>query len=215
MCLALGCGRAGTSKPAAQVADVPAALEKAGAELRRDETRPSKPVVAVYFTNCALDDDTLALLRRLPSLTTLSFRDCAEPPASRLREVSSLSSLRKLWLSGCTWVTDDDLKDVASLRSLQELVLNGCNRVTDTGVKQLGGLQRLHWLDLGDCTQVTDAGLKDLGSLQRLQRLGLGGCAKVTDAGEVDLKKALPKCAITREQYDYTRTGVRDAAPKE
>jgi hypothetical protein len=207
LCLALGCGRGAKPKP--QVDDVPAALKQAGAELRLDDKRPGKPIVAVYFVKCPLNDDTIELLRRLPNLSTVSFRDCTEPPESRLKEVATIANLRKLYLSGCTWVTDADLKEVANLRSLSELVLNGCERVTDSGVKELAPLQRLQWLELGECRQLTDAGLKPLAGLKQLRRLGLSGCDKITDAGEADLKTALTRCAITREQYDYTRTGVR------
>ncbi|HWB10439.1 MAG TPA: hypothetical protein VG826_14500 [Pirellulales bacterium] len=45
---------------------------------------------------------------------------------------------------------------------------------------------------------VTDAGLFHLKRLTGLKELVIYGCSGVTDAGIVTLKKALPKCQITR-----------------
>jgi hypothetical protein len=46
-------------------------------------------------------------------------------------------------------------------------------------------------------TQVTDAGLKELPALMNLEKLYLTQ-TKVTEAGLVQLRRALPKCAIVR-----------------
>jgi hypothetical protein len=203
-----GPGAAGEQAGPTAPEEVVAALEQAGASFRRAEDRPGKPVVAVYFTDATINDPSLALLKRLPNLNTLGLRGCRLPNEG-IKEVAALSRLQKLYLSDCPWVTDTDLKELTSLKRLKELVLTGCTRVTDSGLKDVAAFAQLQLLELSECRQISDAGLKELASLQRLQRLGLSGCDKVTAAGEKELKTALPKCAITREPYDFTRTGVR------
>ncbi|MFC1596696.1 leucine-rich repeat domain-containing protein [Planctomycetota bacterium] len=113
---------------------------------------------------------------------------------ARLEHLKGLKYLRMLDLNG-TQVTDAGLEHLKGMTSLQELNLNG-TQVTDAGLehlKRLTSLKRL-WLDN---TQITDAGLKRLKGMTNLQGLTLSN-TQVTDAGVDDLKKALPKCNITR-----------------
>lgn len=186
---------------------IPAALKEMGADLQFDEGRPQKPITAAYFKDQGLSADTFVLLRRLPTLTTLSLKGC-QLPADGIQEVASLSNLRKLFLTDCAWVTDADLKELTRLKQLRILVLTGCTRVTDGGLKNLAACPQLRSLELMDCKQVSDAGLKDLTALKQLQHLGLSGCAGVTAEGEAAVKAALPHCRISREPYDFTRVGV-------
>jgi hypothetical protein len=69
-------------------------------------------------------------------------------------------------------------------------------KVSDTDLAHLQGLTNLQALDLSQ-TKVGDAGLAHRKGLANLQVLFLGG-TKVSAAGVADLKKALPRCHISR-----------------
>ncbi len=194
--------------PAALPDDIPAALEKAGADVSRDENKKNKPVTAVYFKEQPVNENTLALLKRIPSLTSLSLRGC-QVTTTGLKEVAATPSLQKLFLVDCTWLTDADLTELTPLQGLRELVLTGCEKITDAGLKDVALLKNLRLLELAECKQISDAGLKELRPLKNLRRLGLSHCEKVTEAGQKELTAAVPQCIITRDQYDLSRTGVR------
>jgi WD40 repeat protein len=147
-----------------------AALEKVGAGIRRDETRPGKPVVWVDLTKRAQVTD------------------------ADLKGLKDLKNLQMLNL-GLTRATDACLKGLKDLKSLQTLNLP-LTQVTDEGLKDLKDLQGLLILNLGG-TQVTDAGLKNLRGLKSLQLLDLTN-TRVTDAGLQDIKEALPKCRVIK-----------------
>lgn len=69
--------------------------------------------------------------------------------------------------------------------------------MTDAGLKVLAASKQLQFLGLIGCQKVTDAGLKELAACKQLKSLDVRLCPKVTDAGVADLKKALPKLAVT------------------
>ena len=64
------------------------------------------------------------------------------------------------------------------------------------GLKVVKGMTELKELGLSG-TKITDAGLKDLAGLKQLETLYLNQ-TKTTEAGVAELKKALPKCTISR-----------------
>jgi Leucine-rich repeat (LRR) protein len=145
------------------------AIEKFGGKVVRDDNAPDRPVVEVDLSYTEFTDAGLKRLAPLKRLQTLKL--------TRTR------------------VTDAGLKELASLKTLQTLTLAG-TQVTDAGLKELAGLKSLRLLFL-DSTRVTDAGLRELAELKSLQFLDLAG-TQVTDAGVAELRKALPKCKITR-----------------
>jgi uncharacterized protein (TIGR02996 family) len=111
-----------------------------------------------------------------------------------LEHLAGLTHFQELHLEG-TGVTDAGLRHLAGLTQLQKLFLDE-TQVTGPGLRHLAGLRRLQELNL-DRTQVTDAGLGHLAGLTQLRTLHLEGTA-ATRAGIKELKKALPRCQITR-----------------
>lgn len=91
-------------------------------------------------------------------------------------------------------VTDGWLKELAAFPQLQALDLNW-TEVSDVGMKDLAALTQLQVLYLAE-TKVGDAGLKDLTALKQLSILDLSG-TEVTAAGVAELRRALPKVAVT------------------
>ena len=163
-----------TSTARADEAAAIAALEKLGAKIMRDEKKPSKPIVEVKLTGAKVTDADLAGL------------------VPHLKELKSLPALT---LTGAA-VTDAGLAHLKELKSLPALVLAG-TKVTDAGLVHLKELKSLTFVSLSG-TAVTDAGLVHLKELNSLTAIRLQGAKNVTDAGVADLRKALPKCQITR-----------------
>ncbi len=111
-----------------------------------------------------------------------------------MKELAGLTRMRDLDLSD-TKVTDLGLKQLAGMKQLQSLQLRSLD-VTDEGLKVVKGMTELKELGLSG-TKITDAGLKELAGLKQLETLYLNQ-TKTTEAGVAELKKALPKCTISR-----------------
>jgi hypothetical protein len=56
------------------------------------------------------------------------------------------------------------LQQITGVTSLQHLNLSGCKGVTDSGIAHLGGRTALQHLDLNGCESVTDIGVAHLRS---------------------------------------------------
>ena len=95
-------------------------------------------------------------------------------------------------------ITDSDLALLGQELLLQAIDLSGCDQITDDGLKHLRGLTLLRYLNLNKCDKITDTGLAQLHGLTQLQELYLVGCKQITYAGVSKLKKALPRCKISK-----------------
>lgn len=111
--------------------------------------------------------------------------------------IRRLNRLKKLYLSGCTLLTDAALDDLKGL-PLQKLGLVDC-RFTDAGLESLKGHTSLEKLDLSGCP-VSDEGMKHLKPMVSLQKLSLFGCTRVTAVGFRHLEE-LPRL----QEVSYSR----------
>jgi serine/threonine protein kinase len=199
-----------------------AMLNRLRARVQRDESRPSRPVVAIAFKDtppeslpspdCGVwkvTDADLKLLTTFDRLQSLDLTDARLVTDAALKDLSSLRQLRHLYL-GRTRVTDAGLKDVAALRQLRGLGLEEIE-VTDAGVRDVAGLTQLTYLNLGG-THLTDAGMKELAPLTQLRMLCLYDTA-VTDAAMRDLLgfSRLEKLLIG--DTAVTEAGLKELAP--
>jgi hypothetical protein len=82
-------------------------------------------------------------------------------------------------------VSDADLERIATMIDAEKIEINSYSNRSDG-------------FSMQENNTVTDAGLFHLKRLTGLKELVINGCSGVTDAGIVALKKALPKCQITR-----------------
>lgn len=208
-----------SSGPWAQAQDRTEAQERAVAELQRlgalikfDESKPGKPVRAIDFlsdrppTEATLallsefphleyvglhgnvTDAGLARLQGLTSLKRLIFNDV---PLSRqgLEHLEHLPRLTDLcmFLNGPSAAVFDDeaMGVIPRLPALRSLLI-GCKGLTDTGLKHLEGMNRLHALSISS-DQITDAGVAHLKGLTALESLQVSG-PRITDAGVAHLK---------------------------
>jgi hypothetical protein len=149
----------------------------------------------VSLSHPNLTDHQLRRICALPGVESLDFNDCSITNV-QLRIVAGVRGLEVLSLRE-TAITDAGLPELTGMRNLNWLIL-GSGSITDSGLRHLEGMRGLIAVDLSNCPKITDAGLRHLEGLRGLARLELTGCPKITDAGVARLKKALPKCKITR-----------------
>lgn len=123
--------------------------------------------------------------------------DLSHYPATGIKKILlHFKSLRKINLTGCSFLSDDDLKAVADFPKLESLSLRDCPQITDAGLKHLSFLYELKQLDLSHFAlsptnknlKVTDLGLRYLRCCTKLERLDLSNC-NITDVSLKELSK--------------------------
>ena len=112
------------------------------------------------------------------------------------RAFAAFKSLRILQLNGCPAVTDDALVAVELPPTLERLDLQAMP-ATAAGLSRMRIPPKLQRLNLHASTSIDDAAVPHLKKLTSLTELLLQRTG-ITDAGVEELKKALPKCAISR-----------------
>jgi hypothetical protein len=165
-----------------------AALEAMSATLL---TRGDK-VIEINLADADATRSTLALLPKFPALVDLNCSG-VHAAGSAFDPLKELKGLETLTLKQ-TQFADGQVADLTGMTALKDLSLSGCTGITDDGVKQLAKLGALEQLDLNH-TNVTDAGLEALQSLKKLKNLRIQH-TKATAAGVAALKKALPDLTI-------------------
>ena len=84
-----------------------------------------------------------ALAKGAPALSELDLVDCRELGDAGLRSLRAVTSLRRLDLSGCQWVSVDA---ITSLEQLEELVVRDMPRIDTEAMQLLRAMPRLRWL---------------------------------------------------------------------
>jgi Leucine-rich repeat (LRR) protein len=156
------------------------AFERLGAIVKRDDTKPNKPVIGLRFgLRNPIPDTTPEIIKDyILDIVGVFLRkdgpqkDVAKPPDPNIPAVIK--------------VTDADLNEVSKLEYLETLDLS-FGEITNQALEHIKGLKKLQTLDLRN-TQVNDAGLAMLEELPSLKHLYLTNCP-VTDDGLVHLQK--------------------------
>jgi hypothetical protein len=139
-----------------------------------------------------VEDDDLAPLEALTSLTQVSLQGCSVTGAG-VRHIQGCKDL--VFINLCnTLVTDADVSQLNRFTDLKSLLLASTG-VSDAGLLHLKSLKKLNCLAL-DETAVTNAGLDQLKALANLEYIYLDG-TKVTSDGVAALQEALPDCQIS------------------
>jgi internalin A len=154
-------------------------FQRIGATIERDETRPGRPVVAVWFGTDTKTDESWERYSDLVLPDT-----AAKVTDQDVKELPAFPFLEKLDLCS-SQVTDDGLKELAALKNLQVLDLRK-TKISDSGLQVLQQLKKLKRLYLTGCT-VSDAALVHLRDLADLEVLSLGR-TNVTGEGLSQLK---------------------------
>jgi hypothetical protein len=102
-------------------------------------------------TNC--DQKTLASLSACSTLKTLELNDCKKLQDQGFEHLKELP-LEKLFISGCSNMTDEALSCIGNMKQLQNLALSHCTNITDEGIKKLS-IPGLRTVDLSCCHQLT------------------------------------------------------------
>lgn len=171
--------------------------------------------------NKNVDDKGLKLFERCKNLTWIRLDGCKAVTNDGIANLKNCKNLTYLGL-GNTKVTDDglevfkDCKDITYLglfetdtsvkgikhfekcEKLSEAQL-GLTNLNDEGLKVLLNFNGLKELDLIG-TDLSDEGLLTLAKLTKLKKLNLTK-TKVTDSGIAKLRKELPDCKITTQDW--------------
>lgn len=161
----------------------------------------------LHVTDASVSD---AILDPIASLPDIEWLILSHTPVEdrRMERIATLRKLKKLDLSH-THVGDAALDPISRLPNLYSLRL-GTTKVTDAGLPVLGRMTQLENLDLWPC-DITDDGIMHLQTLTNLKELTIG--PNITKAGADKLRKALPKCEISRLKTNFgavSRPDVED-----
>jgi Leucine-rich repeat (LRR) protein len=154
----------------------------------------------VYLDSDQATNDDLAIIKKLPSVSTLTLRRCRITDAGQVH-LKDLADLQYLILADMP-ITDAGLVHLEGLPKLQELTV-ACPKVSGPGLK---GLTKLKELGLEN-SAVTDADLAHLKGLTRLECLNLGKTA-ITDAGLVHLKPLINLDRLFLDSTQVTDAGL-------
>jgi internalin A len=145
-----------------------AALEKLGATITRDESKPRRPVLRVNLARNATDAD-VKLLLELPGLDWLAL-DQSQITGDGLKRLKALKTLRHLDINGHL-LTRGNLKLIKEIKALQFLGLFG-HEVTDASLANLDELDKLQGLTIGYAL-ITEEGYQRITHFKELKELFL------------------------------------------
>lgn len=154
-------------------------------------------------------DDGLFCLRGHSALRELSLGpDNSRVTGVGFRQLTFLQNLRKLELPNTGVDDDSDVSELSELTRLECLDLSGTRRITDGALSSIGRLKNLKELYLKNAA-VSSAGLARIRSLKNLETLDLGGNERVDDTGMRHLA-ALPRLRQLRlDGTNVTSRGLR------
>src|SRR5262245_22213218 len=141
-------------------------LEKAGAQVKLDDSLPREAHLAVTFDK--LDDKAAAELKGLKHVGKLTVEDASKLTDKSLAVIGTWSELRELSLTK-PGITNAGMAPIKGLKQLRKLYLIDA-KVYDSGVAVLKTLDRLEELDLSGSgiTNAAGATFKDLPDLTLL-----------------------------------------------
>jgi Leucine-rich repeat (LRR) protein len=139
----------------------------------------------------------------LPSLERLELKNNSLT-VEGIRAVAKLKSLKRLyiWNFALDEFGDDSLAPLAELKGLELLSL-WLPALSDATLKMAGKLQGLTALELTGCSKFTDAGFAHLRESKSLRSVRVLDCDGISEEAMDQLRKALPKCEVTRKKEPY------------
>jgi len=150
------------------------------------------PVLVQNRGQGATDENSIAYLKDMPSLETLSWRE-AKFEQSDFEAIGSLHQLRKLFVYYSN-MNDEGLSKLKGMTNLEMLGLSG-TEITDAGLAHLASLPKLTYLSIAK-TKLTDDGISHLEKMTSLREIELFR-TNVTREGVKSLQSALPGCQIS------------------
>ena len=130
------------------------------------EDLTSLEIFWLAYPDINIGDNELEVFSSMTSLRELDVRllrkNITDPFTDQgFSQLSELTALKRLQLSGNTMVTNNGLKALSKMSSLENIRMYRCERITDAGLKHLEGLTLLKRLYLTD-SQVTEEGMLGL-----------------------------------------------------
>jgi serine/threonine protein kinase/Leucine-rich repeat (LRR) protein len=166
-------------------------------------------VHSLDLSKTGVGDADLALLARLPKLTTLRLAGVSISDRA-LKALAGLTALETLDLRS-TRITGAGLGELSAAKELKHLYLSHAP-VRAESLDALAAFPQLQTLDISATAAIDDAGLAHLETLQGLRSLGLRS-AKITDASLERLARLTALESLDLEGTPITDEGVEKLVP--
>ena len=171
-----------------------------------------KKLEALHVDGLPVTNASLAKIKKMPALTSLSIRGAGDVTDEGAEHLASMTGLRRLDVGGCYGLTDAGILKLGALENLEAIRFMASRGITEKGFAVLKHYARLQELAVeyvkpfGDeCmehvagasklerlllrqTSITDGGLKHLADKANLRFLSLPGCGGVEDGGLTHLR---------------------------
>lgn len=151
-----------------------------------------KNLKTLRLTYSDITDRGFSHLKALKNLEELALVG-NEITSEGIKNIKHFKNLKKLSFEGN--ITNEHLKQISLLTQLEELSLSGFPEFRDRGLSYLGSLKNLKRLELRLGTYITDEGLKELLQLSNLEYLKLSDGFLIKDK-DLSFLNSLPKLKI-------------------
>ncbi|XP_007903053.1 F-box/LRR-repeat protein 16 [Callorhinchus milii] len=156
-------------------------------------------LTALSLSGCSkiTDDGVELVAENLRKLRCLDLSWCPHITDMALEYIAcDLHKLEEIILDRCVRITDTGLGYLSTMSSLRSLYLRWCCQVQDFGLQHLFGMRSLRLLSLAGCPLLTTAGLSGLIQLQDLEELELTNCPGATPELFKYYSQHLPRCMV-------------------
>ncbi|NWQ86807.1 FXL16 protein, partial [Burhinus bistriatus] len=159
---------------------------------------PNLSVLSLSGCSKVTDDGVELVAENLRKLRSLDLSWCPRITDMALEYIAcDLHKLEELVLdSRCVRITDTGLSYLSTMSSLRSLYLRWCCQVQDFGLKHLLSMGSLRLLSLAGCPLLTTTGLSGLVQLQELEELELTNCPGATPELFKYFSQHLPCCMV-------------------
>lgn len=158
---------------------------------------PNLTVLSLSGCSKITDDGVELLAENLRQLRVLDLSWCPRISDAALEYIAcDLSLLEELTLDRCVHVTDIGVGYLSTMVSLRILYLRWCSQIRDFGLQHLCSMRNLQVLSLAGCPLLTSNGLSSLVQLRDLRELELTNCAGASEELFEYLHVHLPMCLV-------------------
>lgn len=185
----------------------------------------------VQLTNLEISDQALKHVATLAQLESLTLWNCPQINGSGLDDLSGLSLLTRLDITGTSILTngavhlaghpqltelnfdpeectDEVAATLSQITALERLVLAGAP-ITDEGLARVSELAFLNVLELAGCQGITVPGLRALEGHPALQKLDLSHCRNMSDECIAPLSTISGLNTVLLNNTPFTEAGAR------
>lgn len=153
-----------------------------------------------------MDDEFLHLLTDFPNITRF-YLERTEIHDNGMAALGKMRQLEELNLS-FNHITDEGLLNISSLTNLTALDLSGCGSITDLGLEALKDMKKMRFLDLSIIKKITDSFTQNVMQMKSLKEIMVLNCPLLTDKALEDLSELSSITSLTIGSNKITKRGI-------